>query len=153
MSIEEHADVGEIQPDKVTRDNVEALMATHTPRFPLAFSFKCYGVTFIADGFDGEAGPTLQVSGNLGPLPYSAECVENRKAIGDILSLSPEFLSLRMSLSSGNNIIVEGELPLGGSVTPSRIVATASAFAVAARPLIEIVKLAAPAFAPKIQLA
>ncbi len=136
----------------VTPENVKALMVTHTPSFPLSFSFKCYGVDFSADGVESDEGPSLRISGNLGPLPYSAESPENRKAIGKILSMAPEFLNLRMSLSNTKEIVVKGELALGGSITPSRIVATASAFVASAKPLIQVIKLAAPAFGPKIQL-
>lgn len=164
MSIEENATDEALAPDTaefpatvskedVTRENVKALKVSHTPVFPLSFSFQCYGIEFSADGYDGEDGPTLQVSGNLGPIPYSAESIVNRKAIGEILSLSPKFLNLRMSLSEGNDVVVEGELPLGGSITPSRIVATASAFVASARPLIEVIKIAAPSFGTNIQLA
>jgi hypothetical protein len=136
----------------VTPENVKALIESHTPRFPLSFSFNCYGVAFSADGVEGDEGPSLQISGNLGPLPYSAESPENRKAIGKILSMAPEFLNLRLSLSTRKEVVIKGELPLGGSITPSRIVATASAFVASAKPLIQVIKLAAPAFGPKIQL-
>lgn len=142
-----------LSKDDITRENVQALMDDHTPVFPLSFSFMCYGVEFSADGYEGEEGPTLQLSGNLGPIPYSAESTVNRKVIGEILALSPEFLNLRMSLSEGNDVVVEGELPLGGSITPSRIVATASAFVASAKPLIEVIKIAAPSFGTKIQIA
>lgn len=136
----------------VTRENLDEMMDTHTPRFPLSFSFNCYGVEFLADGVESDAGPTLKISGNLGALPYSAESPENRKAIGKMLSMAPEYLNLRMKLSNKKQIIVEGELPLGGSISPSRIVATASAFVASAKPLIEVIKLVAPTFEPKIQI-
>ncbi len=164
MSIEENATDTNLAPetldtritvsnDTITRDNVDTLIDSHKPVFPLTFSFRCYGIEFSADGYEGEEGPTPQISGKLGPIPYTAESTVNRKAIGEILSLSPEFLNLRMSLSEQNDVVVEGKLPLGGSITPSRIVATASAFVASAKPLIEVVKIAAPSFGSKIQIA
>jgi hypothetical protein len=140
-----------VSKEDVTRENVDELIDSQRPVFPLSFSFNCYGVDFSADGYEGDEGPILQVSGNLGPIPYSAESIENRKAIGDILSLSPEFLNLRMSLSEENDVVIEGELPLGGSITPSRIVATASAFVASAKPLIEVIRIAAPSFGSETQ--
>ena len=93
------------------------------------------------------------ISGSLGQIPYSAESSRDRKIIREILALEPNFLGLHMKLAGEHEIVVEGELPLDGSITPSRIVATASAFAASAKPLIEIVKSAAPNFGPDIQLA
>jgi len=136
----------------ITRENVAKLVETNATRFPLSFSFECYGIPFSADGVEGDEGPALQISDNLGPIPCTAESPEIRTAIGAILSLPPEFLSLRMSLSSSNDIVVEGELPLGGSITPTRILATASAFVASAKPLIEVIELTAPGFGSKIQL-
>jgi len=139
--------------ENITRENIGKLLEIHTPSFPLCFSFECYGISFSAQGVDSDGGPALRVSGSLGQIPYSAESPQDRKIIGEILALEPKFLGLKLRLAGEHDIVVEGELPLDGSITPSRIVATASAFAASAKPLIKIVKAAAPNFGPKIQLA
>jgi hypothetical protein len=137
----------------VSNENCNEPSETDRPQFPLSFSFEWYGIAYFARGVEGVDGPVLQICGSLGPVPYTAESAKERKAVGSILALAPEFLDLRMSLSSENEIVIEGELPLDGSITPSRIVATASAFVASAKPLIEVVKLAAPVFGPKTQVA
>ena len=97
MTIDAHADSEAFQvesvdareilnADDISCENIAKLVETHTPRFPLSFSFECYGIPFSADGVEGEDGPTLQISGNLGPIPFSAESLENRKAIAEILA-------------------------------------------------------------------
>lgn len=139
--------------ENITRENIGKLLEFHTPSFPLCFSFECYGISFSAQGVEGDGCPTLRISGSLGQIPYSAESSRDRKIIREILALEPNFLGLHMKLAGEHEIVVEGELPLDGSITPSRIVATASAFAASAKPLIEIVKSAAPNFGPNIQLA
>jgi hypothetical protein len=146
-------DLDDFRIGDLTPESVEKFLDFQAPRFPLTFSFECYGVAFSVEGMENDEGPALRLSGKLGPLPYSAESVENRRAIGSLLSRAPSYLTARMSLSDSNDIVIEGELPLDGAITPPRIVATATAFVACAKPLIEVIKLAAPGFGSNIRLA
>ncbi len=128
----------------VSADKVEELHATHKPRLPLNISFRCYDIPFTALASEGPDGPTLSLSGYVGALPFTAESPDARRTLKSILSTGPELATARLTLFERNRIIVQGELPLDGEVTPSRIVATATAFVATSKPLIDLIKACLP---------
>ena len=124
----------------ITTDNVNELLETHKPELPLTIAFRCYDIPFTAVASESPEGPKLSVAGFVGQVPYTVESADARRTLKSVLADEPEFAAARLKISERHRIVVQGELPLDGDATPSRIVATATAFVATSKPLIDLVR-------------
>jgi len=111
---------------------------------PVAFSFACAGVTLSARAGrqDGEA--WLEVEGDLGPLPFSAESRDARSTVIAILLAARLTDHRYFGVGPDQRIRLHGEIPLTCPLTPGSILTGVAQFAMAVRPFIELLNEALP---------
>ena len=65
------------------------------------FQFSYMDVRFSANTRQIQSGPIVQISGEVGPLPYSAEGIEIRRSTMAIIDASQSLDHTRLAISSG----------------------------------------------------
>ena len=104
---------------------------------PVHFTFECCGHEFSARAGreDGEA--WLEVEGELGSLPFSAESRDARSAVIAILIASKLTNHRYFGVGPDQRIKMRGELPLEPPLTPATILTGITQFVMAVRPFLE----------------
>jgi hypothetical protein len=91
---------------------------SHKPREYLRFAFDYQGVTFNAEGRRTGDRFVLSVSGDLGPLPFSAESAEARHTIQDLIAASGSLIAPTFTIGEDQAIRVSATLELLKPVSP-----------------------------------
>lgn len=112
---------------------------------PVTFSFVCAGITLSARAgrHDGEA--WLEVDGDLGALPFSAESRDARSAVIAVLLAAKLTDHRYFGVGPDQHIKLRGEVPLTCPLTPASILTSVTQFAMAVRPFIEMLAEVLPA--------
>jgi hypothetical protein len=90
----------------------------HTPREALRFAFDYCGVSFNAVGRRSGESFLLTISADLGPLPYSAESLQARLAIQDLIAASGTLIEPRLTIGDDQRIRLEANVELQKPVSP-----------------------------------
>lgn len=112
---------------------------------PVAFSFACGGATLKARaGREGNEA-WLEVEGDLGALPFSAESRDARSAVIAILLAAKLTDHRYFGIGPDQRIRLHGEIALTCPLTPASILTGLTQFTLAVRPFIELLSEAQPA--------
>lgn len=91
------------------------------------FGFRFMDVRFTANTRQIQSGPIIQISGEIAPLPYSAEGITVRRSAIAVIDASQELAHTRLAISKHKTILCVGKAPVVEPWTPiDLIVATAS---------------------------
>jgi hypothetical protein len=90
----------------------------HTQREALRFAFDYGGVSFNAVGRRNADSFMLTIAADLGPLPYSAESLQGRISIQDLITASGSLIEPRFSVGADQMIRVEATMELLKPVSP-----------------------------------
>ena len=105
---------------------------------PLELSFRCFGGQFIANAEDTSDGAVISVEGIVGTIPFSAESLEARACLRDVLAKRPSTEIAWLERAGRNRIVLRGEVSLGENPSKAGAVAALSAVLSAGKPLIDI---------------
>jgi hypothetical protein len=109
------------------------------PLVPVRFDFSYMDVPFICFCEEKESvAPRLLLSGDIGPLPYSAESRDGRIAIQTILDVANDALGDRFRLANGR-IQMEVERTLPQPLTATALVGGIAEVLIPARPYLGLV--------------
>ena len=113
---------------RLTRDDIPFLFdaltlgpdgtIVHTAREKLRFSFDYQGITFNAEGSRDGDSFMLTIFANLGPLPFSAESAQARRAIQDLVLASGSIIGSHFSIGEDQTIRLDASLSLLKPVSP-----------------------------------
>jgi hypothetical protein len=112
---------------------------------PVAFSFACGGVTLTARAGREDDEAWLEVEGDLGALPFSAESRDTRSEVIAILLAARLTDHRYFGVGPDQHIRLHGEIPLTCPLTPASILTGITQFSLAVRPFIELLNEARPA--------
>jgi hypothetical protein len=112
---------------------------------PVSFTFDCAGVTLTARAGREVDEAWLEVEGDLGPLPFSAESREARSELIAILLAAKLTDHRYFGIGPDQRIRLRGEIPLTCPLTPAAILTGVTTFTLAVRPFIELLIEALPA--------
>ena len=107
---------------------------------PVCFTFECAGVTLTARaGRQGDEA-WLEVDGDLGALPFSAESREARSTAIAVLLAARLTDHRYFGVGPDQHIKLRGEVPLSPPLTPASILTSVTQFVIAVRPFIELLR-------------
>jgi hypothetical protein len=86
---------------------------------------------------------SLQLTGDFGVLPFSAESQSRRRRLQIVMAAARQRSGLGWELTQDQRIRAIGELSLVGSLTPMAAIAASVARILAARPYLDLVKAVA----------
>jgi hypothetical protein len=112
---------------------------------PVTFTFDCAGIRLSARaGRQGDQA-WLEVEGELGALPFSAESRDARSQAIAVL-IAARLTDYRyFGVSADQRIKLRGEIALTPPLTPASILTSVTQFVIAVRPFIELLQEAMPA--------
>lgn len=103
----------------------------------IAFAFDCQGVTFNVDGHrDGDV-LVMALRADLGPLPFSAESVQARHAIQDLVSQSLVMGSSHLSIGPEQMIQVKSRIDVHQPFSPIEVLTAITAFLLDLKPWLD----------------
>lgn len=123
----------------------DGLPAHRDLKTPVRFTFECAGITLSARaGRQGDMA-WLEVDGELGALPFSAESRDARSSVIAVLLASKLNDYRYFGVSADQRIKLRGEMALTPPLTPASILTSVTQFIIAVRPFIELLQEAMPA--------
>ena len=105
---------------------------------PFEISFSCYGGQFIANAEDRPDGGVISVQGVVGTIPFSAESLEARAILREMLAKRPSSQIAWLERAGRNRVVLCGQAPLGDNPSRAGAVAALTAVLSAGKPLIDI---------------
>jgi hypothetical protein len=109
-----------------------------TERDRLAFSFAFAGTRFDANAALGSGNKlNLALTGDLGPMPYSAESRVARSAVLDMVAAG-DFSFGRFTIAKNQMIRVEGTIPIEHPLTPVALLTALTAFLIDLKPHLDV---------------
>lgn len=102
------------------------------------FQFAFMGVRFNANTRQIQSGPIVQISGDIAPLPYSAEGVPLRRSVMAIISATQELEQMRLAVSKQKTILCAGRAPIEEAWTPVDMIAATSGMILEIKPYLEM---------------
>jgi hypothetical protein len=112
---------------------------------PVSFTFVCAGATLTARAGREDSEAWLEVDGDLGALPFSAESRDARSEVIAILLAARLTDHRYFGVGPDQRIRVRGEIPLTCPLSPASILTGVTMFTLAVRPFIELLIEALPA--------
>lgn len=100
------------------------------------FGFKFMDVPFSATTRQVQSGPVVQISGEIAPLPYSAEGQVIRRSVMAIIDASQESLHSRLAISKHKTILCVGKAPYTIPATPIDLISAATSVLLEVRPFL-----------------
>jgi hypothetical protein len=85
-----------------------------------------------------QSGPIVQISGEIAPLPYSAEGQVMRRSVMAIIEASQELLYARLAISKHKTILCVGKAPFVLPATPVDLISAAASVLVEVKPFLQI---------------
>lgn len=110
------------------------------------FQFSYMGVRFNANTRRIQSGPIVQVSGEVGPLPYSAEGIAIRRSTMAIIDASQALEHARLAISKQKTILCVGRGPTQENWGPVDLIAAAAGVILEIRPYLQILAEILPAW-------
>jgi hypothetical protein len=110
------------------------------------FQFTFMDVPFTANTRQIQSGPIVQISGEVAPLPYSAEGITIRRSTMAIISASQHLSHTRLAISKYKTILCVGKAPIGESWTPVDLIAAATSVILEIKPYLQMLAEILPAW-------
>lgn len=110
------------------------------------FQFKFMDVTFNANTRQIQSGPIVQISGEVAPLPYSAEGVTVRRSTMAIIAASQNLDHTRLAISKHKTILCVGKAPIEESWAPVDLIAAAASVIIEIKPYLQMLAEILPAW-------
>ncbi|HXY99764.1 MAG TPA: hypothetical protein VEI03_07165 [Stellaceae bacterium] len=109
------------------------------PSGVLNFRFCFKEVPFTARTERRHGRPVLQLTGDLGLLPYSIENAARRRRLRKVLAAARHASGLRWELTAEHLIRASGEIDLGLPLTPTAVIAGTATLLLRSRPYLELI--------------
>ncbi|TDQ80606.1 hypothetical protein A8950_3141 [Dongia mobilis] len=110
------------------------------------FGFTYMDVAFAANTRLIESGPVVQISGEVAPLPYSAEGVAVRRSAMAIINASQSLGHTRFAISKHKMIICVGKAPIEQPWGPVDLISAAATIILEIRPCLQMLAEILPAW-------
>lgn len=104
----------------------------------IEFRFSFMDVPFSATTRQVQSGPIVQLSGEIAPLPYSAEGLVVRRSVMAIIDASQELIYSRLAISKYKTILCVGKAPFTRPATPAELIAAAASVLVEVEPFLQL---------------
>ncbi|WP_374651972.1 hypothetical protein [Dongia sp.] len=104
----------------------------------IEFGFSYMDVPFTATSRQIQSGPIIQISGEIAPLPYSAEGLTVRRSAMAIIEASQELAHARLAISKQKTILCVGKAPFTIPATPVDLIAAVTSVILEVRPFLQI---------------
>lgn len=104
----------------------------------IEFRFKFMDVPFSATTRQVQSGPIVQISGEIAPLPYSAEGLVMRRSVMAIIDASQELLHSRLAISKHKTILCVGKAPFVLPATPLDLISAATSVLLEVKPFLQL---------------
>lgn len=127
----------------VVRD--DGSLEQYRPGRPVEFRFAYGGTAFAARTQSADDRPILHLSGEVGPVPYSAESIPVRRAAHALLRASWSLPHSRLIARPDARIQAVGRMPLPAPLTPGALITAATAMVLDLKPYIELLAELLPA--------
>jgi hypothetical protein len=111
---------------------------------PVSFTFACAGATLSARAGRDDGDAWLEVEGDLGALPFSAESRDARSQVIAVLLAARLTDHRYFGVGPDQHVRLHGEIPLTCPLTPASILTGVALFSLAVRPFIELLREALP---------
>jgi hypothetical protein len=102
------------------------------------FGFHFMDVRFTATTRQIQSGPVVQISGEIAPLPYSAEGLVVRRSAVAIIEASQQLTHTRLAISKYKTILCVGKAPIISPSTPVDLIAAAVSVMLEVKPFLQI---------------
>jgi hypothetical protein len=102
------------------------------------FGFSFMDVPFTATTRQIQSGPIIQISGEIAPLPYSAEGVVMRRSALAIIEASQDLAQSRLAISKDKTILCVGKAPFSMPATPVDLIAAVASVILEVKPFLQI---------------
>jgi len=102
----------------------------------IEFRFRFMDVSFSATTRQVQSGPVVQISGEIAPLPYSAEGQVVRRSVMAIIDASQELLHSRLAISKHKTILCVGKAPYVTPATPVDLISAAASVLLEVKPFL-----------------
>lgn len=102
------------------------------------FKFFYMDVPFTANTRQIQSGPIVQISGEVAPLPYSAEGVTVRRSTMAIINASQTLTHTRLAISKQKTILCAGRAPIDEPWGPVDLIAAAASVILEIRPYLQM---------------
>jgi hypothetical protein len=124
-----------ILPDEPRlRVKADGSLEIGTPGGQIEFSFRCAGRRFEANTRPTSSGMVLQLSAEIGPLPYSAEGSGIRSAVFAIIDRSQRMEGARLVISQHRWIYCIGKAMLKDGWTRNDVISASAQLALSCKP-------------------
>ncbi len=110
------------------------------------FQFRFMDVPFSANTRQIQSGPIVQISGEVAPLPYSAESITVRRSTMAIIAASQHLPHTRLAISKHKTILCVGKAPIGDSWAPVDLIAAATSVILEISPYLQMLAEILPAW-------
>lgn len=110
------------------------------------FKFTYMDVVFSAITRQIQSGPIVQISGDVAPLPYSAEGLEIRRSTMAIISASQTLEYVRLAISKQKTILCVGKAPIAEPWDPIDLIAASASVILEIRPCLQMLAEILPAW-------
>ncbi|WP_303982861.1 hypothetical protein [Dongia mobilis] len=102
------------------------------------FGFRFMDIPFTANTRRIQSGPIVQISGEIAPLPYSAEGIVVRRSAIAIIDASQDLAHTRLAVSKHKTILCVGKAPLTDPWTPVDLIAASASVILEVRPFLQL---------------
>lgn len=110
----------------------------YSPGRPVAFQFAFLGIPFTAHTQTEDDHPILHLSGEVGPVPYSAESIPVRRATHAILRATWSLPHVRLVAWPAGRIRATGRIPLSRPLTPVALISAVASVMLDLRPYLDL---------------
>jgi hypothetical protein len=110
------------------------------------FKFTYMDVVFSANTRQIQSGPIVQISGEVAPLPYSAEGIEIRRSTMAIINASQTMEYVRFAISKQKTILCVGKAPISEPWDPIDLIAAAASVILEIHPCLQMLAEILPAW-------
>ena len=138
-----------IPPDEPrVRVKSDGTLEIGTPGGQIEFSFRFMGRRFEANTRPTASGMVLQLTAEIGPLPYSAEGGGIRSAVFSVIDQSQRMQGARLIVSEHRWIYCIGKAMLKEGWTQKEVLSASVRLALSAKPFLQILSEILPQRAP-----
>ncbi len=104
----------------------------------IEFGFSFMDVPFTASTRQIQSGPVVQISGEIAPLPYSAEGLVVRRSAMAIIDASQDLAHARLAISKHKTILCVGKAPFSIPATPVDLISSVASIILEVKPFLQI---------------
>ena len=117
----------------------DGTLERQSPGRPVEFRFVYAGIPFDAHAQYVGNQPVLHLSGEVGPVPYSAESIPVRRASHAVLRASWTLPHSRLVAWPGGRIRAIGKMPLPAPLTPVGIITAVTSMILDLKPYLDLI--------------